>query len=208
MNFLIGDDHAIVRKGLSDLLREKYIVCKITEAANSSEVLTQIKNNTFDVILLDISMPGQNGLEVLKHIRDFGIKTPVLMLSVYPEDQYAARVLKAGASGYLNKDSSTDELIKAIEKVLAGKKYISSSFAEKLAEGIDVISQKPLHETLSDREMQVLQLLAQGNTVGEIAEKVFLSVNTVSTYRTRILEKLKLKNNAEIMRYAIDSNLI
>ena len=153
-------------------------------------------------------MPGQNGLEILKQIRDNGIKTPILILSVYPEDQYAARVLKAGASGYLNKDTATEELIKAIKKVISGKKYISSSFAEKLADGLDIISQKPLHESLSDREMQVFQQLAAGNTVGEIADKIFLSVNTISTYRSRILEKLGLNNNAELMKYAIDNNLL
>lgn len=208
MNFLIADDHAIVRKGLSLIICEEFVDANIYEASNSSETLNLIKKKSFDAILLDISMPGQNGLEILKQIRDMNIKTPILILSVYPEDQYAARVLKAGASGYLNKDTATAELITAIKKVLAGKKYISSSFAEKLAEGINIDSNKPLHDLLSDREMQVFQLLAAGKTVGEIAENIFLSVNTVSTYRTRILEKLGLNNNAEIMKYALDNNIL
>ena len=208
MKFLIADDHAIVRKGLSQLIREEFNEAQISEASSSSEVFNLVKNYMWDAILLDISMPGQNGLEILKQIRDNGIKTPILILSVYPEDQYAARVLKAGASGYLNKDTATEELIKAIKKVISGKKYISSSFAEKLADGLDIISQKPLHESLSDREMQVFQQLAAGNTVGEIADKIFLSVNTISTYRSRILEKLGLNNNAELMKYAIDNNLL
>lgn len=208
MNFLIADDHAIVRKGLSQIICEEFVDANISEASNSNETLNFIKKKSFDVILLDISMPGQNGLEILKQLRDMNIKTPVLILSVYPEDQYAARVLKAGASGYLNKDTATSELITAIKKVLAGKKYISSSFAEKLAEGINIDSTKPLHDLLSDREMQVFQLLAAGKTVGEIAENIFLSVNTVSTYRTRILEKLGLNNNAEIMKYALDNNIL
>ena len=207
MNVLIADDHAIVRKGLIQLLREEYPAAKITECSNSAEVHEKAKTKIWDFILLDISMPGRNGVDILKQLRGDGIKAPVLMLSMHPEDQYALRVLKAGASGFLNKESATEELITAVRKVLSGKKYISNSLAEKLAEGAGD-SNKPLHELLSDREMQVFQLLASGKSVSEVADEISLSVNTISTYRTRILEKLKLSNNAEITRYALDNNLI
>jgi two-component system invasion response regulator UvrY len=208
MRVLIADDHAIVRKGLAYLLREEFPDAEIHEASNGSEVLEKVQNGIWDAILIDISMPGRNGLEILKQIRDFGIKAPVLVISMYPEEQYAVRVLKAGASGFLNKDTATEELITAFHKVLSGKKYISASLAEKLAEGFDTTMAKPINELLSDREMQVLQLIATGKSVGTIAEEISLSVNTISTYRTRILEKLNLTNNAELMRCAIDNGLV
>ncbi len=207
MNILIADDHAIVRKGLMQLLMEEFPFSVITEAENSSEVLEKIKGKVWDIILLDISMPGRNGIEVLKQLRADGIKSPILMLSMHPEDQFAIRVLKAGASGFLNKNSANSELISAVHKVLGGRKYITSSLAEKLAESTSDPSDRPLHELLSDREMQVFQLIASGKTVSEIAIDISLSVNTISTYRSRILEKLSLTNNAEITRYAIDNNL-
>ncbi len=208
MNILIADDHAIVRKGLVQLLREEFHFATITEAANSAEVAEKAKGVIWDVILLDISMPGRNGLDVLKQLRADGVKAPVLMLSMHPEDQYALRVLKAGASGFLNKDSATEELIAAVHRVLSGKKYISASLAEKLADSMGDTSGRPAHELLSDRELQVLQLIAAGKQVSEIADTISLSVNTISTYRTRILEKLSLANNAEITRYAIDNKLV
>jgi DNA-binding NarL/FixJ family response regulator len=208
MNILIADDHAIVRKGLVQLLREEFHFASITEAANSAEVAEKAKGVIWDVILLDISMPGRNGLDVLKQLRADGVKAPVLMLSMHPEDQYALRVLKAGASGFLNKDSATEELIAAVHRVLSGKKYISASLAEKLADSMGDSSGRPAHELLSDRELQVLQLIAAGKQVSEIADTISLSVNTISTYRTRILEKLSLANNAEITRYAIDNKLV
>ncbi len=208
MNVLIADDHAIVRKGLIQLLCEEFPDVEAVEASNSAEVYDKLKSKIWDFILLDISMPGRNGVEVLKQIRGDGIKAPVLMLSMHPEDQYALRVLKAGASGFLNKDSAPEELIAAVRKVLSGRKYITASVAEKLAEGVGDASDKNGYELLSDREMQVFQLLAAGKTVSEIAVEISLSVNTISTYRTRILEKLGLENNADIMRYAIDSKLV
>lgn len=208
MNILIADDHAIVRKGLVQLLREEFHFAEITEAANSADVLDKAKGKIWDVILLDISMPGRNGLDVLKQLRADGIKAPVLMLSMHPEDQYALRVLKAGASGFLNKDSATDDLIAAVHKVLSGKKYITASLAEKMAEAMGDGGDRAAHELLSDRELQVLQLIAAGKTVSEIAETISLSVNTISTYRTRILEKLSLGNNAELTRYALDNHLV
>lgn len=208
MKILIADDHAIVRKGLIQILREEFPVAEVTEVAHSNEVLEEVKKQKWDVILLDISMPGQNGIEILKQIRANGIKTPVLMLSMHSEEQYAVRVLKAGASGFLNKQSATDELLIAVHKVLSGRKYITSSLAEKLADSLRENDEKPTHEHLSDREMQVLQLIAIGKTVSEIAEEISLSVNTISTYRTRILEKMNLHNSAELMRYALDNNLV
>ena len=207
MKFLIADDHAIVRKGLAQILCDEFPAAKVKEVVNSNQVLEETRRESWDVILLDISMPGRNGIETLKQIRSEGVKAPILMLSMHPEDQYGVRVLKAGASGFLSKDSATDELLTAVHRVLSGKKYISGSVAEKLAESVGNEFDKEAHEMLSDREMQVLQLIASGKTVSEIGEELSLSVNTISTYRTRLLEKLSLNNNAELTRYAIDNGL-
>lgn len=208
LRILIADDHAIVRKGLKQILFEKYPSAKVTEVAGSDEVLDEVRKQIWDVILLDISMPGRNGIETLKQVRANGIKAPILMLSMHPEEQYALRVLKAGASGFLSKESATEELLVAVHKVLSGRKYISSSVAEKLADTLEENREKPVHELLSDREMQVLQLIASGKTLSEIAHEISLSINTISTYRTRILEKLHLNNNAELIRYALENNLV
>ena len=207
MKFLIADDHAIVRRGLAQILCDEFPAAKVKEVVNSNQVLEETRRESWDVILLDISMPGRNGIETLKQIRAEGVKAPILMLSMHPEDQYGVRVLKAGASGFLSKDSATDELLTAIHRVLSGRKYISASVAEKLAESVSHELDKEAHEMLSDREMQVLQLIASGKTVSEIGEELSLSVNTISTYRTRLLEKLSLNNNAELTRYAIDNGL-
>lgn len=207
MRFLIADDHAIVRKGLAQILCEEFPNAEVAEVANSAEALEKVRSGIWDVILLDISMPGRNGVDTLKQMRSEGIKAPILMLSMHSEEQYAVRVLKAGASGFLNKESATDQLLQAVHKVLSGRKYISAVVAEKLAASLGVEGEKPPHEMLSDREMQVLQLLASGNTVSEVADQLSLSVNTISTYRTRLLEKLSLNNNAELTRYAIDNGL-
>jgi DNA-binding NarL/FixJ family response regulator len=206
MKILIADDHAIVRKGLVQILLEEFPIVEVIEVSNGNEVLEEVNKQIWDVILLDISMPGRNGIETLKQLRANGIKAPILMLSMHSEEQYAVRVLKAGASGFLNKQSATEELLTAIHKVLSGRKYITASVAEKLADTLG--ENKPVHELLSDREMQVLQLIASGKTVSEIAEEISLSVNTISTYRTRILEKIDLNNSAELTRYAIDNNLV
>lgn len=208
MNFLVADDHAIVRKGLVQLIREEFPSAEIVEVSDSFQVLEMVRKSHFDLIMLDISMPGKNGIEILKQIKAEKIKSPVLMLSMHSEDQYALRTLKAGASGFLNKDTATEELIIAINKILSGKKYISSNMAEKLAEEMGEKSKKSGHENLSDRELQVLTLIASGKTVSEIADEINLSVNTISTYRARILEKLSLNNNAEITRYCFDNDLI
>ncbi|NCT19098.1 MAG: DNA-binding response regulator [Flavobacteriaceae bacterium CG_4_8_14_3_um_filter_34_10] len=208
MKVLFADDHAILRKGLIEILGEAYLGLHFFEASNGIEALQLIRKEPLDLILLDISMPGRNGLETLKQIRADGITTPVLILSVQPEDQYAIRVLRAGASGYLNKDSAPEELIKAVRQVMQGKKYISSQMAQNLAQSFSEPSDKPLYENLSDRELQVLQFIGKGKTVSEIAKEISLTVNTISTYRARILEKLHLHNNAELTRYAIDNHLV
>lgn len=208
IKILIADDHAIVRKGLVQILQEEFPLAQITEVDNGNDAIKMVNELIWDIILLDISMPGRNGVETLKQIRVSGIKAPVLMLSMHSEEQYAIRVLKAGASGFLSKLSATDELLSAVHRVLSGKKYITASVAEKLAESLGENENKSTHENLSDREMQVLQLIAAGKTVSEIAEEISLSVNTISTYRARILEKLNLNNSAELTRYAIDNNLV
>lgn len=207
IKILIADDHVIVRKGLVEILRDEFTSAVFTEASNSAEVFNLTKNEIRDLIILDISMPGQNGIEVLKQLRANGIKAPVLMLSMHPEEQYAIRALKSGASGYLNKTIASEELVTAVQKILSGKRYITSSLAEKLAMALDKEQPENPHDLLSDRELQVFKLLAAGKTVSEIADEISLSVNTISTYRTRILEKLSLNNTAELMRYAVENRL-
>jgi len=208
MKFLVADDHAIVRKGLVQILCDEFPSATVKEVSNSQEVIEELQKEKWDVILLDISMPGRNGIETLKQIRTNGVKTPVLMLSMHSEEQYAIRVLKAGASGFLNKETATDELLAAVRKVLSGRKYISESVAEKLAESVGENDERPAYQLLSDRELQVLQYIASGKTVSEIGDELSLSVNTISTYRSRLLEKLNLSNNAELTRYALDNNLV
>ncbi|HTE32077.1 MAG TPA: response regulator transcription factor [Chryseolinea sp.] len=208
MRFLIADDHSLVRKGLIQLLREEFTMSEVKEVANGNAVLEAVRGQLWDAILLDISMPGRNGIEILKQLRTNGIKTPILIVSMYSEESYAIRALKAGASGFLNKESANEELLAAVHKILSGRKYISSSIADKLASTLGETGEIPTHELLSNREMQVLQLIASGKTVSEIAEEISLSVNTISTYRTRILEKISLHNNAELTRYAMDHRLV
>lgn len=209
MRILIADDHAIVRKGVIELLRAEFLTAEIQEVSNGADALFSVTgSNNWDLIIMDISMPEKNGIEALKEIRTAGINTPVLMFSMQPEDQYAIRAMKIGASGFVNKESATDELIIAVRKVLSGGKYISSSIDKKISTALlDNQVQNPL-ESLSDRELQVLQLIASGKTVTDIAEHIKLSVTTVSTYRTRILEKLSLSNNAELTRYAINNGIM
>ncbi|MCW3124937.1 MAG: response regulator transcription factor [Bacteroidetes bacterium] len=208
LEILIADNYPIVRKGLIHLLHEEFPTSKITEAGNSQEVYEKVKGKIWDVILLDIIIPGSNGLEIMKELKTLGIKTPVLMLSTYSEEQYALRALKAGASGFLNKDSPTNEFIIAINKVVSGRKYVSESMAEKLADKAGENYSKSPHELLSDREMQVFQFIATGKTVSKIANDLSLSVNTINTYRARVLEKLCFTNNVELIRYAIDNKLV
>lgn len=205
---LVADDHTIVREGLKQILAETSDIVVSGEAANGQEILNKIFKNDYDVVLLDISMPGKSGLDILKDLKSIKPKLPVLILSMHPEEQYAVRVLKSGASGYLTKESAPDELITAIRKVSLGGKYVSSILAEKLAFNLEKDTKKPIHETLSDREFQVMCMISSGKVISEIAEELLLSVKTISTYRARILEKMKMKNNAEITYYAIKNGLV
>ena len=208
LRILIADDHPVVRTGLKQILDDspEKVLCK--EVKNGHEALSEAINHKYDLILLDIAMPGMNGLDCLKEIKKELPGTPVLIISMYPEEQYAVRALKAGASGYLTKQSAADELLTAIRKVLSGGKYVSSSLAEKLAWQLETDSDVLPHERLSDREYQVLRLIASGKTTTLIAEELCLSVKTISTYRSRILEKMNLKNNAELTHYAIKNHLV
>lgn len=205
---LIADDHAIFRHGLRQILEENPELTVVGEASNGQEVLDQVWKHDCDLLLLDISMPGMNGLEALKQLRSQKPKLRVLVLSMYPEEQYAIRALKAGASGYITKASASEELMEAIRKVSMGGRYVSASLAERLLLDLETDTDRPLHEALSDREYQVLCMIASGKTVSDIAEELCLSVKTVSTHRVRILEKMKMKNNAELTNYAIKHKLI
>ena len=205
---LVADDHAVVRRGVVQILAESPHIVVAGEASCGSEVLRAVRENDYDIVLLDIAMPGGSGLEVLKELQSLKPDVQVLILSMYPEKQYALRALKAGAAGYLTKDSAPDELIEAIERISQGNKYITRSLAQEMASELGGKAGKELHETLSDREYQVMRLLASGKSVSEIATQLSLSVKTVSTYRTRILEKLDLKTTAEIMHYALARGLV
>jgi two-component system invasion response regulator UvrY len=205
---LIADDHEIVRKGLHKILAESDAWISVDEAADGQEALNRVLKGSYDLVLLDISMPGRGGLDVLKEIKGHLPRLPVLMLSIHPEKEYALRSLRAGASGYLTKDNASEELVRAMRKVLSGGRYVSASLAEKIAFDMEADTGKPLHETLSDREYQVLRMIASGKTVSEIARELSLSVKTISTYRSRILEKMRAKNNAELTRYAFENGLI
>jgi two-component system invasion response regulator UvrY len=186
----IADDHPVVRQGLNQILADETDMEVSGEAANANELLEKVRREPWDIVLLDITMPGRGGLEVLKDLRREHAKLPVLVLSIHPEDQFGVRVLKAGASGYLTKDSATEELVKAIRKVCAGGKYISPLLAEQLAVRLDSDEPRSPHEILSDREYQVMCLIASGKRVGDVAKELSLSVKTISTYRLRILEKM------------------
>lgn len=208
IRILIADDHAIVREGLKQIIAETPDMVVADEAETGNEVIKKALRNNFDIIVLDISMPGMNVIDVLKQLKRQIQDVRVLILSMHPEEQYAIRVLKAGASGYLTKESAPDDLIKAIRKVSHGEKYISSALGEKLAETLDVDHEKQLHETLSDREYQILCMIASGKPIKNIAEMLFISDKTVSTYRFRVLRKMKMKTNAELIRYAIKHLLV
>ncbi|HXE96296.1 MAG TPA: response regulator transcription factor [Dongiaceae bacterium] len=208
LKILIADDHTIVRKGLVQILADSPDPIMVDEAYDGEEALAKALASDYDLVLLDISMPGKGGLDVLKELKDRSPKLPVLILSMHPEEQYAVRALRSGASGYLTKGSAADELLSAIRKVLSGGKYVSSSLAEKLAGSLDEKAERPLHETLSIREFQVLCMIGSGKTTTEIAAEISLSVKTISTFRARILHKMRMKNNAELTCYAIHNKLV
>jgi len=206
---LIVDDHTIVREGLRQILEDTSDIAVTGEASSAQEVVNKVKTNNFDIVLLDISLPGRSGLDVLKQLKSIKPDLPVLVLSMHPEEQYAIRSLRAKASGYLTKESASDELIKAIRKVAQGRKYITSSLAEKLAfELEDSSSGSSSHEILSDREYQVMCMIASGKRIKEIADALSLSVKTISTYRTRILKKMNMRNNSQLIHYAIKTGLV
>ncbi len=207
MNILLADDHELIRQGLAKILIEEFPSANIDEAFNGNDAEKKARKGNYSIIISDMSMPDKTGLEVLKQLRSESIKTPVLIISIHPENQYAIRVLKAGGNGYITKDCLRTELINAIKIILSGKKYISSTVAEKLASRFDD-ENKEEYEHISDREFQVLKLIASGKTVSEIAAELSLSIATISTYRRRLLEKMDLKNNAELSLYAINNHLV
>ncbi|HQQ88081.1 MAG TPA: response regulator transcription factor [Smithellaceae bacterium] len=208
IRILVADDHAVVRQGVKQILADVRDMLVKDEAQNGTETIDKVMKYEYDVVLLDISMPGRSGLEILEEIKAQKPKLAVLILSMHPEEQYAVRALRAGASGYLTKASAPQELIGAIRKVAGGGKYVTTSLAEKLAGELEVDPQKLPHERLSNREYQVMLMLAQGRSVSDIAEELYLSVKTISTYRTRVLDKMGMRKNAELTLYAVHNNLI
>lgn len=208
IKILIADDHAVVRRGLRQIINDEPDLDVVAEAQNGQEVLDQLEKTDCNVLVLDITMPDKNGLAVLQEVKAARPRLPVLILSMHPEDQFALRALKLGASGYLTKESAPEELVGALRKVVSGGKYISSTLAEQLVSEIASDSPRPSPERLSEREFQVLRMIAQGKTISQIAEEMHLSVKTVSTYRTRLLLKMKMKTNAELVRYAVQHGLV
>ncbi len=208
LRILIADDHTVVRKGLKQILLEEFPSAQVTETADAATLFMKVLREEWDVVITDISMPDKSGLEVLQQIRRDHPRLPVLILSAHSEDQYAIRALKAGANGYLCKDSASEELVTAIRRILLGKKYITASLAEKLAFQFDLENDRPAHESLSDREFEVMKFLASGKVVSEIASQLCLSVTTISTYRARILAKMNLKTNYDLTRYAMENKLL
>lgn len=208
LRILIADDHPIVRQGLRQIITETSDMVVADEASNGWEALSKVRASYYDVVLLDISMPGLHGLDIIRQLKNERPGLPVLILSIHPEEQYAVRAFRAGASGYLTKESAPDELLAAIQKVSIGGKYVSSSLAEKLASDLETGAEQLPHETLSDREYQVMCMIAVGKTVTKIAEELSLSAQTVSTYRSRILGKMRMRNSAELTYYAIKNRLV
>ena len=208
MKVLIADDHAVFRRGLRETLAEAFSGVTFGEARTAQETLEHVRRQDWDVVILDISMPGKSGLDILDDLKRLRPTMPILLLSMHPEQQFARRALKSGAAGYLTKDSVTEELKEAVKKIVGGGRYVSATLAEKLAVDLRQGADTPLYELLSDREFQVLRMIASGKTVKDIAEDLSLSVKTVSTYRGRILEKTGMRTNAELIRYALESQLV
>jgi DNA-binding NarL/FixJ family response regulator len=207
LKILIGDDHAIIRKGLRQILTEEFVPCAIDEASSGREVIKKTGEKSYDILILDISMPERNGIDILQQLKIEQPSLPILVLSIHPEEQYAVRVLKSGAAGFLNKASAPEELVKAIQKISGGGRYISPAVAEHLADRINDPNRMP-HENLSSREYQVMLLIASGKTLSEISDELALSVKTVSTYRSRLLEKMSMENNAKLTKYVIEHKLL
>ena len=201
ISILLADDHAIVRRGMKEVLQEALPDVRIVEAESAAETMDAARAGAFDLVILDVSLPGRSGLDVLKDIKAAHPKLPVLMLSMHPEEQFAVRALRAGAAGYVTKQSPPEEMLGAVRKALAGGRYVSASLAERLATEVGGDTKKEPHELLSDREFQVLMLIASGHSLTEIGAKLSVSVQTVSTYRTRLLEKMALTSNAELTQY-------
>jgi two-component system invasion response regulator UvrY len=208
IRILIADDHAVVRRGIREILVGELGKTAFVEAQNAREVLDYARKQDWEVIILDISMPGRSGIDILRELRELRPRSRVLVLSMHPEEQFARRALRAGAAGYLTKDGVPEELVGAVRKLLNGRRYVSATLAEQLAVELAKPADKPAHESLSDREFQILQFLASGKTVSEIAQDLALSIKTVSTYRSRLLLKLEMKNNSELIRYAIQNHLV
>jgi two-component system, NarL family, invasion response regulator UvrY len=208
MRILIADDHAILRRGLMEILRREFKDAVLGEVENADLLVEQVQLHDWDVVILDVAMPGRSGIDILSELKRRRPKVAVLVLSMHSEEQYGRRALKAGASGYITKDSSPEELMRAIRKVLGGGRYVSGELAEKLALELRCDIKQSVHEALSDREMEVLRLLALGKTVSQIAELLHLSVTTISTYRSRLLEKMNMSTNAELMHYALWNHLV
>jgi len=208
LRILVADDHPIVRRGLKQILSDQLPSVMIGEAGNAAATLQLFGRTNWDVVVLDISMPGRNGLEVLRDLKRLRSRVPVLVLSIHPEEQFAVRVVKAGAAGYLGKDSAPEELVEAIKTVLTGRKYLTPTVAEHLAFAVEADGRVARHELLSDREHHVLRSIAIGKTVSQIAAELSLSVKTISTYRTRLRRKMGLKTTAELIRYALQHHLV
>ena len=205
---VLVDDHTIVRRGIRQILSDSDDIEVVGEASNAGEMMQTLRSQPCDVLVLDISMPGKNGIDALKSVKKEWPKLQVLMLSMYPEDQFALRALRAGAAGYLTKHSPPEKVVEAVHRVASGKKYITPETAESLAGVLDVNPDQALHELLSDREFQTLRFIASGKTLSEVAETLCISPKTVSVYRARLLDKMKLKNNSELTHYAIKAGLI
>jgi DNA-binding NarL/FixJ family response regulator len=208
MNILIADDHAVVRRGLKEILADALPGARFSQAGNGDEVLSLLAESAASLLVLDLNVPGRSGLDVLRDVKSAYPRLPVIVLSMQPEDQYAMRCLRAGAAAYINKDSAPEELAQAARKILGGGRYVSPRLAEHLVAQLDLPAGKPLHESLSDRELEVMKMIASGVPLKEIAGRLRVSVKTVSTYRSRILEKMRMASNAEMTRYAITHGLI
>jgi DNA-binding NarL/FixJ family response regulator len=208
VRILVVDDHAVVRRGVRELLTEAFPDCEVVEAASGEDAVREVADRAWDLVVLDLAMPGRGGLDALKEIQAARPQLPVLVLSAHAEDQYAIRALRAGARGYVTKHSAPEEIVLAVRKTMAGTPYVSASLAEHLAALLARAPERPPHETLSDREMQVFRMLATGKSVKEIGAELALSDKTISTYRARVLEKMNLRSNAELMRYALRSGLV